>query len=117
LLDDKASPSGPVLSRFLAKVALEAMAHRLVDYPEGLDHLVSEPQLDPIRNHARRGTTTDWPYHSRRIYDTNARCYTEEGLGSQTVHEFDILKTEWNEWFLVMALFGLELTINYGART
>jgi hypothetical protein len=48
-------PADPVISRFVAKVALEAMAHRFPDRPEGLDYLCDEAQFDPIRDHARRG--------------------------------------------------------------
>ena len=35
-------PKGPVVSRFLAKVALEAMAQRIIDYPLSLDYLINE---------------------------------------------------------------------------
>jgi hypothetical protein len=107
-------PSNLIVSRFLAKVALEAMAHNLVAYPEGLKYLVNETQLDPIRNHARRGEIPNWPIHVRRIYDANQKWIDEFGSEVQMVHEFDILWTTWDEWFLVLAIFGLELVINYG---
>ncbi len=107
-------PSKLILSRFLAKVAIEAMADRLLLYPEGLKYLVNETQLDPIRNHARRGEIQDWPINIRRIYDANQGWIDEKGSEVQMVHEFDILWTPWNEWYLVLAIFGLELVINYG---
>lgn len=107
-------PSCPAVSRFLAKTAMDAMAARLVDHPDGLEYLVDESQLDPIRNHAKRGDTPDWPIHSRRIYDTDAMWLDEAGAAVQLVHEFDVLATEWGEWFFVLAVFGLELVINYG---
>ncbi len=50
-----AMPASAVVSRFLAKVALEAMAERLIHKPGGIDWLVDEVQLDEIRDHARRG--------------------------------------------------------------
>jgi len=108
------APSPVILSRFLAKVALEAMAHRLAAYPEGLEYLVDETQLDPIRNHARRGEITTWPVHVRRIYSADQKWIDEQGAAVQIVHEFDILCTPWNEWFLVITFFGLELAMNYG---
>ncbi len=89
-------PTGPVVSRVLAKVAIEAMAQRLLEQPEGLAYLVAEPQLDPIRNHARRGDIRQWPFHSRRIYDANTKWFDEAGTEVQLVHEFDILKTDKN---------------------
>ncbi len=66
-------PADTIISRFLAKAGLEAMAQRLLDHAGGLDYLVDEVQLDPVRNHARRGDTRQWPHFSRRIYDTNKR--------------------------------------------
>ncbi|MGA2762950.1 MAG: HNH endonuclease [Spirochaetia bacterium] len=111
----EAAPPGRVVSRFLAKAALEAMADRLVAVPDGLEYLVDETQLDPIRNYARRGEPIhDWPYYVRRIHAADRIFIGCAGGYEQTVHEYDIFKTDWNEWFFVMAIFGLELTINYG---
>lgn len=107
-------PTEIVISRFLAKVAIEAMAQRLVEYPKGLKYIVEETQLDLIRNHARIGETPNWPVSVRRIYDANQKWIDENGNQVQMVHEFDILYTPWSEWFLVVAIFGLELAINYG---
>jgi hypothetical protein len=107
-------PTGMVVSRFLAKVAVEVMASRLVRYPEGLEYLAGEKQLDLIRDHARIGTTPIWPYTQRIIYDRNKQWTDLAGNPTQVIHEEDVLKTEWGEWFLVFALFGTEFAINYG---
>jgi hypothetical protein len=107
-------PSGPVLSRFIAKLAVEAMADRLENFPEGLEYLVNESQLDLIRNHARRGTTPSWPVNQRQIYDRGNGWVDESGAQVQVLHEYDILMTQSSEWYFVVALFGTELAINYG---
>lgn len=108
-------PDGAIISRFLAKVALEAMAGRVASYAGGVEYLVDEVQLDPIRDHARRGgPTREWPIHVRRIYPANHIWRNDSSGDHQVVHEFDILKTNWEEWFFVCAIFGLELVINYG---
>ena len=107
-------PSGIVVSRFLAKIAIEAMAAKLVKYPEGIAYLVDEVQLDSIRNHARRGDTPNWPYHVREVYDRNKKLTEDTCAHFQVVHEFDVLATDWGEWFLVVAIFGMEFAINYG---
>jgi hypothetical protein len=109
-----APPSDRVVSRFLAKAGLEALASRLVNYPEGLEYLVTEPQLDPVRDHARRGTLPDWPYHVRRIYDANRASPDETGSMVQVVHEFDILQTDSSEYYFILAIFGLEFALNLG---
>ncbi len=102
-------PAGNVTSRFVAKIALEAMAQRLVEAAGGIEYLVDEPQLDPIRTHARYGATgVGWPVHTRRIYPADWDGH-EHGTDKQIVHESDILATPWGEWFFVMAVFGLEM--------
>jgi hypothetical protein len=111
---DVKEPEPRILSRFMAKAAIEAIALRLVNYSDYLDSFATEPQLDPIRNHARRGDIADWPVHCRRIYDAHAAVLGDDGKLEQVVHEADILVTPWNEWFFVLCLFGLEFAINYG---
>lgn len=107
-------PEDRVVSRFLAKMAIEVMGLRLLPHSGGLDYLADEPQLDPIRNFARRGQPSVWPHHSRRIYQPNRAITDPDGKTYQTVHEFDFLVTPNNEWYFVFALFGLELAINMG---
>lgn len=107
-------PSDLIISRFLAKVALEAVAQKLSDYPEGLEYLVDEEQFDLIRNYARKGEPAEWPINVRRIYDENKSWMNEDGEPMQVIFEYDILVTEENEWYFVMVLFGCEFVINYG---
>jgi hypothetical protein len=102
------------VSRFLAKIAIEAMAWRLLRMPHELSQFVDESQLDQIRNHARRGETPIWPYHRRSIYDMNKQWTDSSGQITQVLHEFDVLATPWGEWFFVLAIFGVEFAINYG---
>jgi hypothetical protein len=107
-------PPDLVVSRFLAKVGLEAMAQRLQQFPQSLAYLVDEAQLDPVRRHAREGHPKFWPYNVRRIHDPDRHFADETGKEIQTVHEYDILRTTSNEWYFVVAIFGLELAINLG---
>lgn len=110
-------PDDRVVSRFLAKMALESMAYRVFSTAGGIDYITDEPQLDPIRNFARRGHPQEWPHHARRIYEPHRAVTDTKGNAVQTVHEFDFLVTPANEWYFVFALFGLELTINIGGPT
>ena len=50
----------------------------------------------------------------RRIYDADATISVAGRPPGQVVHEFDFLPTLWEEWFFILALFGLEITINIG---
>lgn len=107
-------PSSNVISRFMAKVALEAMAARLTAYTEGVAYLCDEVQLDEIREHARLGRTERWPVHIRRLYPAEGMVLSPEGRAEQVVHEFDFLMTPANEWYFILAIFGMEFTINMG---
>lgn len=110
-------PTGSVLSRFMAKMALEFMVHRVVDNPEFINELTNDSQLDAIRNHARRGYIQNWPVSIRKIYDQNKIWIDEDETPYQVMHEEDILVTEDSVWFFIFALFGIEFVINYGAPT
>jgi hypothetical protein len=107
-------PAGPVVSRFLAKAALETMAQRVVAHLGGIDYLLCERQLDAIRDHARRGTEPEWPFNVRRIYGENHRWIDSRGASVQVLHESDVLTTEANEYYYILALFGLEFVMNFG---
>jgi hypothetical protein len=82
--------------------------------PTMLKQWIDDPQIDIIRNHARKGEPTDWPVHVRRIYDADDRVVYGQSKLEQTVHEFDILQTEQLEYYFVLALFGVEMAINVG---
>lgn len=107
-------PTGSVLSRFMAKIALESMAARLETSEGGLDYLCGEAQLDPLRDHARRGTTPIWPVHVRQLYPSDGYIVDASGDRQQIVHESDFLVTAAGEWYFVLALFGTEFAINLG---
>jgi hypothetical protein len=109
--------SATVISRFVAKVALEALADRLSHRTEGIDCVVSETQLDALRDHARRGTISDWPVHIREIYSVDATIVNDKGIDEEILHEWDFLATDSNEWYFVLVLCGLEYTINMGGPT
>lgn len=107
-------PDAQVVSRFMAKVALEAMAKRVIGIEGGQEYICDERQLDPLREHARYNRLSHWPVHARTIYDANAKTSTSGDRSEQIIHESDFLVTSSSEWFFVLAIFGLELTINLG---
>lgn len=100
-------------SRFLAKVAIEGLAQKVMNTLGGIEYIVNEIQFDPIRNHARYGRPKMWPYFSRRIYDANDNKEIH-GKKGQLVHEYDFLHTNQGEVYFVLALYGVEMTINVG---
>jgi hypothetical protein len=99
------------MARFLAKVAVEILAHRLMEVEGWEEEIIGNPQLDPLRRYARVGDRPSfWPFSRRRIYG-------EDDLhvdGYQVLHEFTLLYTESNELYAVLCLFGEEFAINFG---
>jgi hypothetical protein len=82
-------PESRSISRFMAKVALEAMAARIVGHDGGQDYLCDEHQLDDLRDHARQGRILLWPVHTRRIYAADARFSLADLEPQQVIHESD----------------------------
>jgi hypothetical protein len=118
-------PSDIVVSRFLAKCAIEAFAQRLLDAGEDYKPLVDFEGVDELREHARRGRSRGWPFSIRRIYGADRELWDSEfGDWLQTMHEYDLLVTHperiqpdgslESEMYFVLALFGLEFAINMG---
>jgi hypothetical protein len=108
-------PEERLMSRFLAKIALESMAHRLIEADHPINPLIDDVQLDPIRDWARRGSTgASWRFHRRVIYAANHRHTDESGETFQCLNEFDFLVTTKEEIYFCLAIFGTEYTMNVG---
>lgn len=103
-----------IVSRFLAKVGMEAFAYRLQENDEWLQEITHKEELDLLRNHARYGQTREWPVSIREIYGHSARWTSEDLENYQIVHEFDFLFTDQHEVYFVLAIFGCEMVINMG---
>ena len=104
-------PTRVETSRFLAKVAIGCVAHRLLSGGRDIDILVRDPGLDRIRDHARRGTDPDWPVSVRSIYSPDCRWQDDDCGSSQIVTEVDLFDDDEGWPHLVLAVFGTELVI------
>lgn len=103
-----------LMSRFLAKIAVEILAHRLLHIEGWEEPVIDDPQLDPLRRFARIGDQPrSWPYSRRRIYGEDDIQVEREG-GYQVLHEFSLLYTDKKELYAVVCLFGEEFALNYG---
>jgi hypothetical protein len=104
------------MSRFLCKMALEAVAELFVSGPGGVARLVDEPYFDNIRTYARYGVTfKDWPFSQRRIYpidtlmrhpDTNE--WVQAGFGCGLFMNGRL------ETFFAFVMYGVEFVVNVG---
>jgi hypothetical protein len=106
------SPNDYRLSRFIGKIGLEVLAQLILKVPGGLDEIVDKPDLDEMRSYVRRGSANCvWPISRRQIYRAD-RAFGEGVAAYQVLHEYQILATPENEYFVVVAIFGEEFALN-----
>jgi hypothetical protein len=109
-------PDDYIVSRFLGKVGLEVLAYRVINVPEAIDQIIDKAELDGLRTYVRRGTKgATWPHSFRRLYEPNV-LFRDGSEVYEILHEFDLLVTEQNEVYLVVAIFGDECALNLVGR-
>jgi hypothetical protein len=104
-----------VVARFIAKVALEALAERALEIEGWNDELVEKRELDEIRKYVRTGNPgLIWPVNIREIYKKEAVFTEPNAQPYQVLHEWTILHTPQDEFYVIIAIFGVEYAINLG---
>lgn len=108
-------PQRDVFARFLAKVAVECMALRVLENaPELLPEFSDDKQIGSLCEYARFGKPSlVWPYSERQIY-TPGRLFCENGDQYEVLHEWTFLHTDKGEMYFVMAILGIEYAMNIG---
>lgn len=102
-----------MISRFLAKMALEILTHRVMRLAGWEQEVVFRQELDEVRRFARYGDVQKkWHYYERRLYEERRKFTSQSGESHQVLHEFDLLYTEKQELFAVITILGVEYTIN-----
>jgi hypothetical protein len=104
------------MSRFLAKMALEALWLRLSNDSTTIKMLIDSEHHDRIRFWARRGDNfASWPFHQRRICPEESlirhpltNSWVRVGFG------YNLFLTKRPETFFAFCLFGVEYVINLG---
>lgn len=117
--------SNKVVSRFIAKIALEALADRLKNIENSLNDLIDDKNYDQIRNYVRLGNVNNWPCNIRRIYNYDKNWGNNNEL-EQKIFEYDFLlipiekdidlkhldKSIDAYLYFIIALWGMEFAIN-----
>jgi hypothetical protein len=111
-----AKPKPQLFSRFLAKVAVESMAQRLLSSESDLfREFIDDKQVDLLRGYARYGKSgLDWLYSERRIYCSDLSFSDGDGKPYEVLHEWTFLYTDLKEMYFVIAILGVEYAINVG---
>lgn len=108
------SPPTKLMSRFLAKMAVEA--HWIRFYPDYIDGFIDEAHYDRIREWARCGDNyDDWPFSSRTIYpEETLMRHPTTNAWVQAGYAFDLFLTKRQETYFAFCLYGHEFVINVG---
>jgi hypothetical protein len=104
-----------VTARFIGKIGFEILAQRGIETSNWNNEIVNKKELDRPRNYVRFGNPKFvWPIHIRRIYPQDFQFADSESPSYQILHEWIILQTAQNEYYAVIAIFGIEYVINLG---
>lgn len=106
-----------IVSRFLAKMSVEALIYWIKNEEEWIDEVMNKPELDNIKNYARYGMgVKSWSYHQRRLYEETDRFYNPkiQETPYEVLHEFKFFWTKEQEFYFVIAIMGVEYAINMG---
>lgn len=107
-------PTYRIMGRFIGKAGLEALAARTHHVKGWEADIIDKPELDHIRDYVRYNKgEKDWPFSFRPLYPANS-VFTEDGVSFQVLHEYDLLLTEKNELYIIVALLGVEFAMNLG---
>jgi len=109
-------PGYRLMGRFLAKVGIEVLAQRVLSVSGWNDEFVGNSGLDKIRRYVRRNEGKDWPFAFRTLYSVNT-VFSDAGVFFDVPHEYTILVTPTSEYYLAIALFGVEFVINLGGQS
>jgi len=80
----------------------------------GLGFVATNVQLDPLRNFARYGGASVWPFHRRKLYAPDTAFFGADGEPYEVLHKFALLHTRERDLYLVCAVYGVEYAINLG---
>jgi hypothetical protein len=101
-----------LMSRFLLKAAMEALALRTMEVEGWRKELLNMEALDPLRRYVRIGDQPhNWNYLRRSLYPHDA-LFREDSEIYEVLHEFDFVYTEDKRLFFFIAIFGEEYGID-----
>ena len=99
-----------LLSRLLAKMAIEGFIYRCGVNSGVCDYVREDDAFKALRTHVRYDGRKIWNYSARRIY---SRADSYKGDPQFSINwEFDFLFTPKGEVYFVIAMFGIEYAIN-----
>ncbi len=109
-------PPQKEMSRFLCKMALEAVAEIFCNDLDQLDSIIDEPFFDNIRGYARHGMNfKEWPYSQRRVFPINTlMLHPETKKWVQAGFGCSLFINKRQETLFAFIFYGVEFVINVG---
>lgn len=120
-----------IISRFLAKCAVEYLAYRVCKH-EGWYDFIREEQFIPLIKYARYGEGVFWPYSQRRIYGEGVGFIDDKRSSPyEILNEMDFLVIDSKcntikgsvtsdltnvEVYFILVIMGVEYAINLGGQ-
>jgi len=106
-----------LMSRFLGKVAIEALAKQWIHIEGWREEILTLENLEPLRRYVRRGDTpSNWEFSQRRIYAAD-NVFGESDQNYEVLHEFKFIYTEEQRLFFILAIFGEEFAIDMSSAS
>lgn len=103
-----------LMSRFIGKVAIEALAQRLIPIEGGQAEIVGKVELDELRDYVRwNKDKCNWQFYTKRIYEEDF-IFNENNSEYEILHEYSFLYTDSRELYFILAIWGIEYVINMG---
>src|SRR5262249_53537895 len=80
-------PNDTLISRWLAKIGLEMLAHKWLGLDNWNQYIVEHTGLDPVRLYARAPKRREcWGYSKRRIYNSDQKTLAPDGQQGQMIY-------------------------------
>ncbi len=109
-------PDYRLMGRFIGKVGLEVLAFQALEVSNWNEELVNTTGLDDLRMFVRYNKGEIWEFAFRTLYPVNA-LFKENNTYYEVLHEFDILMADGDEFYIVIAILGVEFVMNLGGRS
>lgn len=116
LFERPMDPPKVLMSRLLAKMAIELLSLRFLRDPQLIRRLIEDDHWERVRRWARFGDNfEEWPYSYRELFpEETLMRHPNTGAWVQAGYSLDLFVTKRRETFLAFILYGHEFVINIG---
>lgn len=109
-------PPKALMSRLLAKMAMEMISLRMASQPSHMESFIDDPYWDYLRRWARVGDNCDeWPYSHRQVMPTETyMSHPDTGEWVRAGYSIDLFVTRRRETYMAFMYYGHEFVLNCG---